>query len=78
MEAADVFRVSSDSGWLPIPLCWLISDPLVFDPLKSDRIFSIGASDNAEAIIGARLIPRLPPCGLSELRLALRTIDYRN
>ena len=55
----------------------VVSDPLVFDPLKADRVFSIGANDNAGAIVGVRLIPRLQPGGQSGLRLALRTIDYR-
>jgi DNA-binding transcriptional LysR family regulator len=51
----------------------VVSGPLAFDPLRSDRVFSIGANDNAGATVGARLIPRLQP----SLRLALRMIDFR-
>ena len=55
----------------------VVSEPLVFDPLNSDRVFSISANDNAGAIIGAQLIPKLHLHGQSGLRLALRAIDYR-
>src|ERR1700744_3416781 len=56
----------------------VVSEPRVFDPLRSDRVFSIGANDNAGAVIGVRLIPRLRPRDQpAGLRLALRTIDYR-
>lgn len=51
----------------------VVSAPLAFDPLRSDRVFSVGANDNAGAVVGVRLIPRLQPT----LRLALRTIDFR-
>ncbi len=55
----------------------VVSEPIVFDPLVSDRVFSIGANDNTGAVVGVRLIPRLQPRGQPGLRLALRTIDYR-
>jgi DNA-binding transcriptional LysR family regulator len=51
----------------------VVSAPLPFDPLQSDRVFSIGANDNAGAVVGVRLIPRLQPT----LRLAIRSIDFR-
>ncbi|MCJ2091090.1 LysR substrate-binding domain-containing protein [Methylobacterium sp. J-072] len=54
----------------------VISEQSVFDPLLSDRVFSIGANDNAGAVVGARLIPRLQPHGRTGLRLALRNIEY--
>jgi len=54
----------------------IVSEPMVFDPLMSDRVFSIGANDNAGATIGVRLIPRLQPAGQPGIRLALRSIDY--
>ena len=55
----------------------VVSEPIVFDPLLSDRVFSIGANDNAGAVVGVGLLPRLQPRGQPGLRLALRTIDYR-
>jgi DNA-binding transcriptional LysR family regulator len=55
----------------------VVSEPMVFDPLLSDRVFSVGANDNAGAIIGVRLIPRLRPRGQAGIRLALRSIDFR-
>lgn len=54
----------------------VVSEPMLFDPLLSDRVFSIGANDNAGAIVGARLIPRLQPPGRPGIRLALRGIDF--
>jgi DNA-binding transcriptional LysR family regulator len=53
-----------------------VSEPVIFDLLQSDRVFSIGTNDNAAAIIGARLIPRLQPDDRSRIRLALRSIDF--
>ncbi|HEV2675986.1 MAG TPA: LysR family transcriptional regulator [Aliidongia sp.] len=54
----------------------IVTEPVTFDPLLSDRVFSIGANDNAGAIVGVRLIPRLQP-GRPGIRLALRSIDFR-
>ena len=55
----------------------VVREPVVFNPLLSTRVFCIGANDNAGAIVGVRLIPRLQPPGHAGLRLVLRTIDYR-
>jgi DNA-binding transcriptional LysR family regulator len=55
----------------------VVSAPMVFDPLLSERVFSVGANDNAGATVGVRLIPRLQPRGQPGIRLALRNIDFR-
>ncbi len=52
-----------------------IGTPSAFDPAKSDRIFTIGANDNATAIIGSRLVSLARGHGLSGIRFAFRSID---
>jgi DNA-binding transcriptional LysR family regulator len=53
----------------------VVSTPSAFDPLKSDRTFTVGANDNATAIVGSRLVALMRRCGWSGLRLAFRGID---
>jgi DNA-binding transcriptional LysR family regulator len=54
----------------------VVSTPRTFEPAASYRTFSIAANDNASAIIGTRLIRRVRGNGRSEMRLALRGIDF--
>jgi DNA-binding transcriptional LysR family regulator len=54
----------------------VVSKPSAFDPAKSERTFTVGANDNATAIIGSRLVSRLRRSGLSRIRLAFRGIDF--
>jgi DNA-binding transcriptional LysR family regulator len=54
----------------------VVSMPFIFEPADSDRTFTIGANDNATAIIGSRLISLLRNKGLSRIRLAFRSIDF--
>lgn len=53
----------------------VVSKPSAFDPAKSERTFTIGANDNATAIIGSRLVALTRRDGLSGIRLAFRGID---
>nr|WP_283815584.1 LysR family transcriptional regulator [Bradyrhizobium campsiandrae] len=53
----------------------VIGTPSAFDPKKSDRIFTIGANDNATAIVGSRLVSLTRRYGLSGIRFAFRSID---
>jgi DNA-binding transcriptional LysR family regulator len=53
----------------------VIGTPSAFDPEKSDRVFTIGANDNATAIIGSRLVSLARRHGLSGIRFAFRSID---
>lgn len=46
-----------------------------FDPAASDRIFVIGANDNASAIVGPRLVELLQVAGPLGIRLSIRAID---
>lgn len=55
----------------------IVSAPMVFDPRDSDRVFTVGANDNACTVVGVRLVPRLLSFDRSGVRVALRTIDYR-
>jgi DNA-binding transcriptional LysR family regulator len=54
----------------------VVSKPAVFEAAKSDRTFTVGANDNATAIIGSRLIAVVRDNGLSGIRLAFRGIDF--
>jgi DNA-binding transcriptional LysR family regulator len=54
----------------------VVSMPSIFEPADSDRTFTIGANDNATAIIGSRLISLLRDNGLSRIRLAFRSINF--
>jgi DNA-binding transcriptional LysR family regulator len=54
----------------------VVSAPSTFEPAHSDRTFTIGANDNATAIIGPRLIAGLRALGSSGIRLAFRAIDF--
>jgi DNA-binding transcriptional LysR family regulator len=54
----------------------VISKPAVFEASASDRTFTIGANDNATAILGSRLISLARDSGLSRIRLAFRGIDF--
>jgi DNA-binding transcriptional LysR family regulator len=54
----------------------VISKPAVFEAAKSDRTFTVGANDNATAIIGSRLIAVVRDKGLSGIRLAFRRIEF--
>ena len=54
----------------------VVSKPAVFEAAKSDRTFTIGANDNATAIMGSRLIAMVRDNGLSRIRLAFRGIDF--
>jgi len=53
----------------------VVSAPPDFDPATSERTFSLGANDNAGAIIGTRLIRRLRSGASPGMRLALRAAD---
>lgn len=53
----------------------VVSAPPAFNPATSERTFSLGANDNAGAIIGTRLIQRLRSGRSPGLRLALRATD---
>jgi DNA-binding transcriptional LysR family regulator len=53
----------------------VVTKPSVFDPENSDRTFTVGANDNATAIIGSRLVALLRSSGLSQIHLAFRSID---
>jgi DNA-binding transcriptional LysR family regulator len=54
----------------------VVNMPPTFDPANSYRTFTIGANDNATAIVGSRLISRLQRNGASQIRLAFRSVDY--
>jgi DNA-binding transcriptional LysR family regulator len=53
----------------------VVNRPSVFDAAASDRTFTIGANDNAAAMMGPRLIQRLRESGLADIRLSFRSID---
>lgn len=53
----------------------VVRAPPAFDAATSGRTFSLGANDNAGAIIGTRLIQRLRRGGSPGMRLALRATD---
>ncbi|SFO32255.1 LysR substrate binding domain-containing protein [Bradyrhizobium sp. Ghvi] len=53
----------------------VVSAPPAFDAATSERTFSLGANDNAGAIIGTRLIQRLRKGISPGTRLALRAAD---
>jgi DNA-binding transcriptional LysR family regulator len=53
----------------------VVRAPPAFDPATSQRTFTLGANDNAGAIIGTRLIQRLRDGATPDLRLALRSVD---
>ena len=54
----------------------VVGAPSAFDPTQSDRTFTIGANDNATAMLGAQLIARLRSQGVSGIRLAFRAVDF--
>jgi DNA-binding transcriptional LysR family regulator len=54
----------------------VVKKPPSFDPKKSERTFSIGANDNASAIIAARLSQKLRHGGAAQVRLAFRAVDF--
>ncbi|MGZ3699380.1 MAG: LysR family transcriptional regulator [Bdellovibrionota bacterium] len=54
----------------------VVSKPAVFEAAESDRTFTVGANDNATAIMGSRLIATVRDNGLSQIRLAFRGIDF--
>ena len=54
----------------------VVSTPSAFDPQESDRTFTVGANDNATAIIGSRVVALMRRNGWSGLRLAFRGIDF--
>lgn len=53
----------------------VVGTPSAFDPKRSDRIFTIGANDNATAMVGSRLVSLARRHGLSGIRFAFRLID---
>jgi DNA-binding transcriptional LysR family regulator len=53
----------------------VVTKPPVFDLENSDRTFTVGANDNATAIIGSRLVSLLRGSARSQIRLAFRSID---
>jgi DNA-binding transcriptional LysR family regulator len=53
----------------------VVTKPSVFDLETSDRTFTLGANDNATAIIGSRLVSLLRGSARSQIRLAFRSID---
>jgi DNA-binding transcriptional LysR family regulator len=54
----------------------VVSKPSAFDPKESERTFTVGANDNATAIIGSRLVALTRDRGLSGIRFAFRSIDF--
>jgi DNA-binding transcriptional LysR family regulator len=54
----------------------VVSKPPAFDPTCFDRTFTIGANDNASAIMATRLIRVLRRGKLNSIRLAFRSIDF--
>ncbi|MGJ4944448.1 LysR family transcriptional regulator [Bradyrhizobium sp. HKCCYLS1011] len=54
----------------------VVSKPSAFDPKHSERTFTVGANDNATAIMGSRLVALTRNRGLSGIRLAFRSIDF--
>ena len=52
-----------------------VSEPAPFAPKATERIFSIGANDNATAIVGSRLISNIRGKGITKLRIAFRAVD---
>lgn len=53
----------------------VVSKPRAFDPTTSQRTFTLGANDNAGAIVGPRLIRRFGSGDHLGLRIALRRAD---
>jgi DNA-binding transcriptional LysR family regulator len=53
----------------------VVSEPPVFDPAKSQRTLTLGANDNASAIVGTRLIQRLCSGDYPDIKVALRGVD---
>ncbi|KJC47236.1 LysR family transcriptional regulator [Bradyrhizobium sp. LTSP885] len=53
----------------------VVRTPPVFEPKQSERTFSIGANDNASAMLGARLAQRMRRSGAAKTRLAFRAVD---
>jgi DNA-binding transcriptional LysR family regulator len=53
----------------------VVSAPPVFNAATTERTLTLGANDNAGAIIGTRLIQQLRSGGSPGMRLALRAID---
>ncbi|RQV70301.1 LysR family transcriptional regulator [Burkholderia cenocepacia] len=53
----------------------VVRRPPQFEPLVEQRTFSIGANDNAAAIIGPRLIQLTRDAGYNGIRFALRALD---
>jgi DNA-binding transcriptional LysR family regulator len=54
----------------------VVSNQPVFDATASARTFSVGANDNASAIVGARLVGHVRAESHSGMRLAIRSIDF--
>jgi DNA-binding transcriptional LysR family regulator len=53
----------------------VVRQPPQFDPQMEQRTFSIGANDNAAAIIGPRLVQLTREAGCDGIRLAFRALD---
>ncbi|NEU99816.1 LysR family transcriptional regulator [Bradyrhizobium sp. UFLA 03-164] len=53
----------------------VVRTPPVFEPKTSERTFSIGANDNASAMLGGRLLQRMRRSGAATTRLAFRAVD---
>jgi DNA-binding transcriptional LysR family regulator len=54
----------------------VVSIAPVFDPSVAERAFSLGANDNASAIMGPRLIQLVRNAGLSGIRFSFRAVDH--
>lgn len=54
----------------------VIRKPRDFDPATSQRTFTLGANDNAGAIVAPRLIRRLYGADHPDMRIAQRSIDF--
>ncbi|AME28330.1 MULTISPECIES: LysR family transcriptional regulator [Burkholderiaceae] len=54
----------------------VISTEPGFDPVSAQRVFTVGANDNASAIVAPPLIRMIGEAGYAGIRLAFRTIDF--
>lgn len=55
----------------------VVRAPAVFDPARSQRVFTVGANDNAGAIVAPRLIQRLCDHANPAMKVALRSVDLK-
>lgn len=54
----------------------VVNNEPLFDPLTSQRVFAIGANDNASAIIGPKLLQSVKSAGVNGIRFSFRSIDF--